>query len=103
MWEVPQTSLESRGLPDLADELLRRHGLEVVPGSLVVRVRHAITFRRIQAEGYRARLRRLPAPDAERLLWARPEDLASLPVSSLTRKLIGGLRSAQLPLLLDSP
>jgi hypothetical protein len=103
MWEVPQTSLESRGLEDLAEELRSRHGLEVVPGPLLVRVRHAITFRRIRAEGYRARLRRAPVADGERLLWARPEDLASLPVSSLTRKLIGGLRTRQMPLLLDSP
>lgn len=103
MWEVPQTSLESRGLVDLASELRERHGLEVVPGPLLVRVRHAITFRRIRADGYRARLERAPAADGERLLWARPEDLSSLPVSSLTRKLIGGLRSRQMPLLLDCP
>ena len=56
MWEVPQTSLESQGLPDLAAELEERHGLRVVPGALAVRARHAITFRRITLEGYRARL-----------------------------------------------
>jgi A/G-specific adenine glycosylase len=103
MWEVPQTSLESRGLEDLAQELQERHGLEVVPGPLLVRVRHAITFRRVRAEGYRARLRRAPVVDGERLMWASPEELARLAVSSLTRKLIRGLRSGQLPLLLDSP
>jgi A/G-specific adenine glycosylase len=103
MWEVPQTSLESRGREDLAGELRQRHGLDVVPGALLVRVRHAITFRRIRVEGYRARLRRTPPADAERFLWARPEDLPSLPVSSLTRKLIAGLGSRQMPLLLDSP
>jgi adenine-specific DNA glycosylase len=103
MWEVPQTSLESRGLEDLAGELRRRHGLDLVPGALLVRVRHAITFRRIRAEGYPARLRRAPPVDAERFRWVRPEELASLPVSSLTRKLISGLRSRQMPLLLDSP
>ena len=103
MWELPQTSLESRGLADLVPELRRRHGLQLVAEALLVRVRHAITFRRIRAEGYRARLKRAPPADAERFLWARPEDLASLPVSSLTRKLVGGLASRQLPLLLDSP
>jgi len=98
MWEVPQTSLESRGLPDLARELLERHGLRVVPGPLAVRARHAITFRRITLEGYRARLR-LPAPtDPERFLWARPEEVAALPVSSSTRKLLRGLGRAQIPL-----
>jgi A/G-specific adenine glycosylase len=61
MWEVPQTSLESRGHSDLVRELRERHGLEVVPGPLIVRARHAITHRRIQVEGYRAALRR-PVP-----------------------------------------
>jgi A/G-specific adenine glycosylase len=98
MWEVPQTSLESRGLADLAPEMKRRYGLELVPGALSVRARHAITFRRIRLEGYRARLRR-PAPeDPERYHWARPDDLASLPVSSMTRKLLRGLMSRQMPL-----
>jgi A/G-specific adenine glycosylase len=98
MWEVPQTSLDSRGLPDLARELLERHGLRVVPGPLAVRSRHAITFRRITLEGYRARLRP-PAPtDPERFLWVRPEEVSSLPVSSATRKLLKGLRTPQLPL-----
>jgi len=98
MWEVPQTSLESRGLPDLARELEERHGLRVVPGPLAVRARHAITFRRITLEGYRARLRP-PAPsDPERFLWARPEEVAALPVSSSTRKLLRGLVTPQLPL-----
>lgn len=102
MWELPQTSLESGGLPDLADDVRHRHGLELVVGALAVRVRHAITFRRIRAEGYRARLRRPPPDDPERFRWVRPGELASLPVSSLTRKLVAGLTSRQLPLLLDS-
>ena len=101
MWEVPQTSLEARGLADLARELEERHGLRVVPGPLVVRARHAITFRRIRLEGYRTRLRR-PAPaDPERFRWASLEEAALLPTSSMTRKLLRGLRSAQLPLALE--
>ncbi len=100
MWEVPQTSLESRGLADLARELEERHGLRVVPGSLAVRARHAITFRRITLEGYRARLV-LPVPsDPQRFLWARPHEVAALPVSSSTRKLLKGLSTPQLPLQL---
>jgi len=98
MWEVPQTSLESRGLPDLARELLERHGLRVVPGALAVRARHAITFRRITLEGYRARLRPPTPRDPERFLWARPEEVGALPVSSSTRKLLKGLGAHQLPL-----
>jgi A/G-specific adenine glycosylase len=100
MWEIPQTSLESRGARDLARELRERHALEVEPGPLVVRARHAITYRRIRVEGYRARLRRAPAGDGDRYRWASADEIADLPVSSMTRKLVAGLRSAQLPLAL---
>ena len=100
MWEVPQTSLESRGLPDLARELEEQHGLRVVPGALAVRARHAITFRRITLEGYHSRLRPPVPSDPERFLWARPDEVAGLPVSSSTRKLLKGLGAPQLPLQL---
>jgi 8-oxo-dGTP diphosphatase len=98
MWEVPQTSLESRGLRDLAPELETRYGLHVVPGTLAVRARHSITFRRITLEGYRARLKPPVPSDSDRFVWARPEEVEGLPVSSSTRKLLLGLRSRQLPL-----
>jgi len=98
MWEVPQTSLESKGLPDLARELEEVHGLRVLAGPLVVRARHAITYRRITLEGYRARLLS-PAPeDAERFRWARPDELGGLAVSSATKKLLAGLSTPQMPL-----
>ena len=101
MWEVPQTSLEGRGLVDLVPELLERHGLHVVPGPLLSCGRHAITYRRIRVEAYRARLRgRLPA-DAERFRWVSPAELAGLPISSLTRKVIEGARRPQMPLALE--
>jgi A/G-specific adenine glycosylase len=98
MWEVPQTSLESGGRADLARELKERHGLDVVPGALAVRARHAITFRRIRVEGYRVRLRCPPPRDTERFRWATAREAAALPVSSLTKKLLRGLGSPQLPL-----
>ncbi len=102
LWEVPQTSLESRGLPDLAREIQERHGLRIVPGALAVRARHAITFRRIRLEGYRAHLRE-PAPvDPERYQWVSPAEAANLPTSSMTRKLLRGLQDRQLPLELHS-
>jgi A/G-specific adenine glycosylase len=101
MWEVPQTSLESRGLPDLVDELRERHGLDVRPGRLRARARHAITFRRIRVEAYEARLaRQLPA-DPERYVWAGPAEIGTLPVSSLTRKVVRALQAPQLPLELE--
>jgi 8-oxo-dGTP diphosphatase len=98
MWEVPQTSLDTSGQPDLVRELLERYGLRVVPGALVVRARHAITYRRLRLEGFRARLAS-PAPtDPERYLWASPQEILSLPVSSSTLKLVRGLAAPQLPL-----
>jgi len=97
MWEVPQTSLESRGLPDLAREVEERHGLRLVPGALVVEARHAITFRRIRAFGYRSRVEGGVPVDAERFRWAGPADMASIPMSSLTRKLLRGLSAGQMP------
>ena len=102
MWEVPQTSLEARGLPDLARELLSRHGLAVLPGALVARARHVVTFRRIRVEAYRARLRRQPPPDPERYCWVALPEVSSMPVSSMTRKILRGLASPQLPLALEA-
>ena len=98
MWEVPQTSLESKGLPDLARELRERHGLRVSPGALAVRARHAITYRRITLEGYHARLAGPEPADPERFRWATPDEVKALPVSSATKKLLAGLRAPQLPL-----
>jgi A/G-specific adenine glycosylase len=98
MWEVPQTSLESKGHADLVRELKDRLGLDIVPGPLLVRARHAITYRRIRVEGYRARLRRPPPPDPDRFRWTLPGEARELPVSSMTRKLLHGLATGQLPL-----
>jgi A/G-specific adenine glycosylase len=98
MWEVPQTSLESRGHPDLVHELKDRLGLDIVPGALVVRARHAITYRRIRVEGYRAHLRRPVPKDPERFRWISPAEAQPLPVSSMTRKLLHGFATGQLPL-----
>jgi len=101
MWEVPQTSLESRGLVDLVREVEERHGLQVVPDALEARARHAITFRRIRVEAYRARLVGALPRAPGRYRWASHEELASLPMSSMTRKILSGRGS--LPLLFDRP
>jgi A/G-specific adenine glycosylase len=100
-WEIPQTSLESRGRPDLVGELRERYGLEVRPGALLTRARHAITYRRIRLEAYRAALRRQPPADPDRFRWAAPDEIADLPISSLTRKVVRGLNVPQLPLRLE--
>lgn len=102
MWELPQTGIETRGRPDLAAEVRARHGVELVPGPLVARARHAITFRRIRIEAYRSRVCREVPSDPERFLWVTPEEIAGLPVSSMTRKVLRAAASAQLPLALEA-
>jgi len=57
-----------------------------------------VTFRRITLEGYSARLRPPIPDDPERFLWARPDEVAKLPVASSTKKLLRGLAAPQLPL-----
>jgi len=79
-------------------ELEERHGLRVVPGPLAVRARHAITFRRITLEGYRASLEPPLPQDPDRFRWATADEVVALPVSSSTRKLVLGLRTPQMPL-----
>jgi A/G-specific adenine glycosylase len=101
MWEVPQTSLESRGLEDLVPELRERHQLEVRPGRLRASARHTITFRRIRVEAYEARLARQPPDDPERYAWVLPGDLSAFAISSLTRKVVRALEAPQLPLALE--
>lgn len=100
LWELPQTSLESQGLPDLERELRERHGLRVTLGALLTTARHAITFRRIRLEGYAASLRERPALAPERLRFVSPDDLPSLPMSSLSKKLLRGSARGQMPLAL---
>jgi A/G-specific adenine glycosylase len=101
LWELPQTGLEGERRPDLARELRERHGLLIEKGPLVAEARHAITYRRIRVLAYRSRLTRRPPPDPERFRWATPDELQSLPVSSLTRKLVCARDRPQLPLALD--
>jgi A/G-specific adenine glycosylase len=98
MWEVPQTALDPEGAVDLRREIEERYGLRVEPGALAVRARHAITHRRIKLEGYHVRLES-PAPaDSEQFRWVTIAEVSGLPVSSMTKKLLRGLESPQLPL-----
>jgi A/G-specific adenine glycosylase len=98
MWEVPQTPLEPRDPVNLTREIEERYGLRVEPGALLVRARHAITHRRITLEGYRSRLKSPVPADDERFCWATVAEVSDLPVSSMTKKLLRGLDSPQLPL-----
>jgi A/G-specific adenine glycosylase len=98
LWEVPQTSLESGGRADLVRELRSAHGIDVVPGPLLVRARHAITHRSIQLEGYLSKLKGRPPRDTERFAWVDPRRPAGLPMGAITRKMLKGLERQQMPL-----
>jgi adenine-specific DNA glycosylase len=98
MWEVPQTPLEPQDPLDLTREIEERYGLRIEPGLLVVRARHAITHRRITLEGYRSKLKSPLPTDTERFRWVTAAEVSGLPVSSMTKKLLRGLDSPQLPL-----
>ena len=99
MWEVPQTSLESRrARPTWPARSRSATACAWFRDALAVSARHAITFRRIRLEGYRARLRQPPPADPERYRWVSVGRGGRLPTSSMTKKLLHGLRDAQLPL-----
>jgi A/G-specific adenine glycosylase len=95
LWEVPQTSLDSKGRIDLERELEERHGLAIRVGALLAVVRHAITFRRIRVEVYAAGLLRPARVSAGRLAWATADEIARLPSSSMTRKILRALEPGQ--------
>ncbi len=97
-WELPQTSLESRGLADLVREAREGHGLKLAPGALLATARHAITFRRIRVEAYAATLLARPPRDRERVRFVAPDELAALPLAALSRKALRGLDQPQRPL-----
>jgi len=99
-WEIPQTGLDADHAPDLAGTLARHHGLNVTVGRLLAVVRHAITFRRIRVEVYDADLVGAVPRDAERVRWATPAELLTLPLSSMTHKILAAARLPQLPLAL---
>jgi A/G-specific adenine glycosylase len=98
MWELPQTPLEPDEPPDLAVSVRERYGLAIRQGELLARARHAITFRRIRVEGYAARLLGRAPAEGDRFRWIDPSRPLELPVSSLTRKLLGSLGDPQKPL-----
>jgi A/G-specific adenine glycosylase len=90
-WELPQTSLQDSGLPDLVETVRREHGVVLEPGELIATARHAITFRRIRVEAYVARAVGSLPRDPRRLCFASAEEAAALPVGALSRKLLSKL------------
>lgn len=92
-WELPQTGLEPRGPLDLAGELRQRLGLRLRTGALLASASHSITYRRVRASLCRARLERPLPLHPGRFRWASPAELAGLPLTTLTRKLLRAARN----------
>jgi A/G-specific adenine glycosylase len=94
-WELPCAEVREGGDPvaSLGDALRERLGGRWTVGALRARVRHSILDRRITLEAYEARRAgRLPRPADS--LFAAPEDLAALPLSSLVTKTLARRRPA---------
>ncbi len=94
-WELPQTGLEPQGPVDLAAELRARLGLRLRPGALLASASHAITYRRIRASVCSARLERPLPRRPGRFRWASEAELAELPLTTLTRKLLRAARDGR--------
>jgi A/G-specific adenine glycosylase len=101
MWEIPQTPLDAVGRPRLEEEVRRRYGIDIRVGALLATARHAITYRRIRLEAYEATLSTPVAPHRDTLRWVALHEVAGLPTSSMTRKLVAALDSPQRPLPLE--
>jgi A/G-specific adenine glycosylase len=90
LWELPQTAVDGQATrAQLAREIAERHGLHVRTGRLVATVRHAITFRRLRVLAYRASLESGGAGRDRR--WVARDELSSLPMSSLSAKIVRAL------------
>jgi A/G-specific adenine glycosylase len=97
LWDLPG-SLVPDGVPPRAalERFLARRGVRARAGGVLARIEHTITFRRIRTTAYEVRLRaRAPAPPAgPRLRWARPEEIASMPLGAAARRLLRSLAPA---------
>jgi A/G-specific adenine glycosylase len=99
-WEIPQTGLDDNDEQGLARALAQRHNLRVTIGPLLAVVRHAITFRRIRVEVYAADMVGALPHDEEHIRWVTPAEMATLPLSSMTHKILDAAQRRQLPLSL---
>ena len=88
-----------RALPDLARELARAARPARRPGRPRACARATPSpSAGSRSRATRSRLAGAEPADPERFRWAPPDELAALPVSSATRKLLDGLATPQLPL-----
>ncbi len=94
LWELPQTALDGQAASDPAAEIKELHGLRVALGASLGQVRHAITYRRLRIEVRSTRLLSTPPQDPLRFRWVRRGELAALPISSMTRKIVASLAAA---------
>jgi len=78
LWEFPTIPAGGEG-----------DGLRLELRESVAKVRHSITYRRLELNVRRARL--LSEPTHGRYRWVTPADLRRLPTSSLVRKILSAL------------
>jgi adenine-specific DNA glycosylase len=94
-WEFPGLEVPAGGE---AEPALRRYLRELFGRPVRVKaelgqVKHSITHRRLLVRGYEVRVTDPPRAHRDRRRWILPGDLAELPVSSMTTKLLKTIRA----------
>jgi A/G-specific adenine glycosylase len=95
LWEFPMGECRAGEEPREAAvrEARDRYGVRVVPGEELARIRHSIMNRRITLHAFDAELSAPPDrthPGERR--WVSPEELSSLPFSSMVLKVLARVR-----------
>jgi len=93
LWDFPRFLVQSNSAaairPELRDHLRRQTGILVEPGRRLKTITHGVTRFRITLDCYEARYLSGPGakPDATRIRWPRPAELAHYPLNTTARKL----------------
>ncbi|MGA2420994.1 MAG: A/G-specific adenine glycosylase [Candidatus Acidiferrum sp.] len=88
MWHFPTIAVVQDAREEIERHARREFGLERSRTLRVVelaRVRHSVTYRQIRVFGFRMAVARLPRSDGAKAVAL--DDLASVPISNLTRKI----------------
>lgn len=93
LWDFPRFELESEGPLFVRDELVAKvkhqTGVTIKPGGLLKTLKHGVTRYRITLDCYEAAYSsgRVRSKPSQPVRWAKPADLAELPLSTTGRKL----------------
>jgi A/G-specific adenine glycosylase len=88
LWELPGALLEDNQAPNpaLTRYLRTAHAVSIRVGERIGHFDHILTHRRLRVSVYRCELLGVPCRRSAKLCWANAADLATLPMSRLTRK-----------------